>query len=98
MQAHSTLCSTDNLNKFKLDFQHVTLLSYGIVSGDISIIKKFLDKICYIHINYYKDIKTAYTGDMGGFNYIVRIEFNNQLQHGFPCNTVFKVFTKERID
>jgi hypothetical protein len=44
------------------------------------------------------DNKTAFTGDMGAFNYIARTQFNNQLIHGAPVNTLFKGYENDRED
>jgi hypothetical protein len=35
---------------------------------------------------------------MGAFNYLVRTQFNHQLLHGAPVNTVFKMYETERND
>lgn len=100
MTAHSTHLRSKiaDYGAFELAFQHETLLNCGIIGGEISIMKSLLDQLCYVHENYNKSNNTAYTGDMGAFNYIVRTQFNSHLHHGFPCNTVFKAYEKERTD
>jgi len=35
---------------------------------------------------------------MGAFNYLVRTQYNSNLIHGKPVNTVFKGFEVERTD
>ena len=42
--------------------------------------------------------QTAFTGDMGAFNYLARTQFNSHLRHGAPVNTVFKMYENERQD
>ncbi len=75
-----------------------TLLNCGIVGGSITIMKLFLEKICYIHEQFNTNNKTAYTGDMGAFNYLLRTQYNNRIIHGNPVNTVFKGYENERKD
>jgi len=35
---------------------------------------------------------------MGAFNYLTRTQFNEQIIHGTPVNTVFKGYENERTD
>jgi hypothetical protein len=79
-------------------FAAQTLLNCGIIGASASLMHDFLQKLCAIHQNANRDIKTAYTGDMGAFNYLVRTQFNHQLIHGAPVNTVFKMYEIERKD
>jgi hypothetical protein len=79
-------------------FKESILLNCGIVGGNIKIIQPFLEKICSIHEKYNTDNKTAYTGDMGAFNYLVRTQYNEHIIHGSPVNTIFKEYETERMD
>ena len=60
--------------------------------------RAFLDNICEIHFHYNQNNKTAFTGDMGAFNYVIRKYFNEKILHGAPINTVFKAYEDQRID
>ncbi len=74
------------------------LLNCGIIGGKSKLMKEFLDKLCDIHQTYNYDNKTAYTGDMGAFNYLLRTQFKQRIAHGFPINTIFKEYQTHRID
>ena len=63
-----------------------------------AIIFNFLQQLCAIHQHANYNNKTAYTGDMGAFNYLARTVFNQQLIHGAPVNTVFKGYEIDRND
>lgn len=79
-------------------FAKETLLNCGIIGGTTSIFLDFLQKLCEIHLQANSENKTAFTGDMGVFNYLARTQFNTKLRHGAPINTVFKRFENERKD
>lgn len=81
-------------NKFKDE----TLLNCGIIGSKATVLFNFLEKLCAIHQYANYENKTAYTGDMGAFNYLARTQFNDQLIHGAPVNTVFKLYEDERED
>jgi hypothetical protein len=100
MIAHS-----ENLRKniqdyatYESTFGEETLLNCGIIGGSASLILDFLQQLSVIHQQANRENKTAYTGDMGAFNYLVRTQFNNQVIHGAPVNTVFKLYENERND
>jgi hypothetical protein len=100
MQAHST-----NLREKITDFatyenayQNETLLNCGIIGSKADILFTFIEKLCAIHQYANQDNKTAYTGDMGAFNYLARTQYNSQLIHGAPVNTLFKMYENERED
>jgi hypothetical protein len=57
-----------------------------------------MEQLASIHEQHNLDNKTAYTGDMGAFNYLVRTKYNDQLIHGAPVNTVFKGYEENRKD
>ncbi len=79
-------------------FANDTLLNCGIFGGAFPIFFDFLQQLCEIHDQYNRVNKTAYTGDMGAFNYLARTRFNENLIHGFPVNTVFKAYENDRKD
>jgi len=79
-------------------FGNETLLNCGIIGGSAYLLFDFLQELCAIHQQANRNNKTAYTGDMGAFNYLVRTAFNEQLIHGSPVNTVFKGYENDRND
>ncbi len=83
---------------FENHFKESALLNCGIIGGNIKIMKIFIDKLCATHANYNEDNTTAYTGDMGAFIYLIRTQFNNQVLHGAPINTIFKGYESSRRD
>lgn len=100
MIAHS-----ENLRKnipdyaaYESAFGNEILLNCGIIGGAASLFFDFLQQLCAIHQQANRDNKTAYTGDMGAFNYLARTKFNQQLIHGAPVNTVFKQYETDRKD
>jgi hypothetical protein len=88
----------DNYEEYEDLFQKETLLNCGIVGGNTPVMQDFIEKLCLIHQQYNHDNTTAFTGDMGAFNYLARTQFNEQLLHGAPVNTVFKMYEKGRGD
>jgi hypothetical protein len=100
MQAHSEhlrLQITDYL-QFEKTFANEPLLNCGIIGGNIKIMQNLISQLAQIHKQYNFENKTAYTGDMGAFNYIMRTKFNTQFLHGFPINTIFKKYETARTD
>jgi hypothetical protein len=79
-------------------FSNATLLNCGIVGGSIIVMREFIEKLANIHRLYNYDNQTLYTGDMGGFNYLIHTVFNDRFFHGTPINTVFKAYQEDRID
>lgn len=100
MHAHSTHLRSKikDYVDFEEKFANHTLLNCGIIGGNIALMKELIQKLCDIHLNYNLDNQSEYTGDMGAFNYIARTQFNSQLIHGAPVNTVFKMYENERKD
>ena len=84
--------------RYESTYGNHTLLNCGIIGGAAPLLFDFLQQLCAIHEYANRDNKTAYTGDMGAFNYLVRTAFNRQLIHGAPVNTVFKQYENDRID
>lgn len=83
---------------FETAFQAATLLNCGIIGGHLQVMQAFLAQLCHIHQQYNYNNQTAYTGDMGAFNYLARTQFQNHLWHGPPVNTVFKGYETQRGD
>jgi hypothetical protein len=83
---------------YESSFGKETLLNCGIIGGAALLFFDFLQQLCAIHEYANRDNKTAYTGDMGVFNYLARTMFNQQLIHGAPINTVFKQYENDRKD
>lgn len=79
-------------------FKDATLLNCGIVGGSRKVMVEFIDQLAGIHDRHNRNNTTAYTGDMGAFNYLVRTEYNDRVRHGPPINTVFKAYQNERTD
>jgi hypothetical protein len=83
---------------YESTYANETLLNCGIIGGATDLFYDFLEQLCTIHQEANRENKTAYTGDMGAFNYLARTQFNKQLIHGAPVNTVFKGYETERTD
>jgi hypothetical protein len=83
---------------YEAEFATATLLNCGIIGGSIEVMSSFMEQLASIHEQHNLDNKTAYTGDMGAFNYLVRTKYNDQLIHGAPVNTVFKGYEENRKD
>jgi hypothetical protein len=100
MQAHASSLRSqiDDYADYEARFASQTLLNCGIIGGHYPIFFDFLQQLAAIHRCYNSENKTAYTGDMGAFNYLARTKFNDRLRHGFPVNTVFKAYEEERSD
>ncbi len=84
--------------EYEKKFAESTLLNCGIIGGSLDVMHEFLNELCFIHEHFNVNNETAYTGDMGAFNYIARTHFNNNLIHGAPVNTVFKEYESARGD
>ena len=87
-----------NYSNYEKIFAEETLLNCGIIGGHRIVMLEFLKKLCALHKNYNYDNQTAFTGDMGAFNYLVRTKFNTRLIHGEPVNTIFKAYQTDRND
>ena len=100
MQKHCTHLRKNVLNfeEFEKRYSQSILLNCGIIGGEIFIMKSFIEKLSQLHQLHNVNNPTAYTGDMGGFNYIVRTFFNEKIIHGKPVNTIFKAYENHRID
>ncbi len=100
MLAHSSHLreNISDFTNYETQFAHETLLNCGIIGGNAPLLFQFIEQLCVIHQFANINNKTAYTGDMGVFNYIARTQFNNQLIHGAPINTIFKGYENDRED
>ncbi len=83
---------------FEARFAQDTLLNCGIIGGRTTVMQRLLEQLCDLHEHYNQGNRTAYTGDMGLFNYLARTQFGNHLRHGEPINTVFKAYQQHRTD
>jgi len=83
---------------YESEFAESPLLNCGIIGGNIAVMRELIDALAFIHETYNRDNTTAYTGDMGAFNYVARIRFKERLWHGAPVNTVFKSYETDRRD
>ncbi len=100
MMDHSTHLRSRiaDFTAYETQFSQATLLNCGVIGGNHALMQHFLEALCQIHAQYNQDNQSAYTGDMGAFNYLVRTRFNDCLYHGAPVNTVFKGYEVERRD
>jgi hypothetical protein len=100
MNEHSTHLRNNipDYADYEKSFGDETLLNCGIIGAKAPLFFEFIQQLCDIHERGNRENKTAFTGDMGAFNYLVRTKFNEQLKHGTPVNTVFKGYENERQD
>lgn len=84
--------------EYENKFRHEILLNCGIIGGEALLVFQFIKKLWSIHREANCENKSAFTGDMGAFNYLARTQFNSQLIHGAPVNTVFKNYETKRKD
>lgn len=100
MQNHCTHLRNQisDFELFEKNYQQSTLLNCGIIGGHISIMKNVISQLSQLHELHNANNTTAYTGDMGAFNYLARTVYNNQLIHGKPVNTVFKSYEENSSD
>jgi len=100
MQEHSAnlRMKIKNYSDYEQKFANETLLNCGIIGGQVSLMYEFIKELCSIHQHFNFDNKTEFTGDMGAFNYLMRTKYNNEVKHGAPVNTVFKMYESERTD
>jgi len=100
MQNHSTHLRNKipDFADYEHQNQHKTLLNCGIIGGNIHIMSHLLDTLAHIHRTYTIHNQTAYTLDMGAFNFVARTQFGQNLRHGAPINTQFKHYESKRLD
>ena len=83
---------------YEQQFGNQTLLNCGVFGGNISVMQPFIEQLWAIHEAHNYDNATAYTGDMGAFNYLARTQWGEKIRHGAPINTVFKALEEHRTD
>ena len=83
---------------YEAAFKAATLLNCGVIGGNALVIQQLVEQLCDVHRQHNRNNQTAYTGDMGAFNFVARTSFNDRLIHGHPVNTVFKAYQHERTD
>ena len=100
MQAHATHLRHQiaDYAAYEERFKTAPLLNCGIIGGNIGVMLPFLEQLCNIHAQYNYNNQTAYTGDMGAFNYLMRTQYSGRIVHGPPVNTVFKAYQQDRKD
>jgi hypothetical protein len=100
MRDHSTNLRNNisDYAEYESKFGSETLLNCGVIGSKAPIFFDFIKKLCVIHETANSENQTAFTGDMGAFNYLARTQFNGHLRHGAPVNTVFKMYENERLD
>jgi hypothetical protein len=87
-----------DFEEYEKRFGQDVLLNCGIIGGNAPLFMDFVKKLCDVHQQANFNNKTAFTGDMGVFNYLARTQFNTHLKHGAPVNTVFKMYENDRAD
>lgn len=80
---------------YETKYKNEILLNCGIMGGSISVMHPFIEELALIHQQYSADNKTAYTGDMGAFNYLIRTRYNSKVINGYPVNTIFKNYSDD---
>lgn len=97
MKEHSTHLRNNiiDYDKYEEKYQHDTLLNCGIIGGSIEYMQILLDELSHIHETYTVNNQTAYTCDMGAFNYVMRTKFSGNIIHGLPVNTIFKAYEQD---
>lgn len=100
MKAHSAKLreSISDFADYETRFGNESLLNCGIIGGTATLMQHLIQTLWAIHQQSNVDNQTAYTGDMGAFNYVARTQFNRHLKHGAPVNTIFKQYERERDD
>lgn len=79
-------------------FAQSPLLNCGVILGKAAPMLTLFQQLCDFHHTYNRHNPSAYTGDMGAFNYLLRTRWAGQVIHGPPVNTVFKAYETERKD
>jgi hypothetical protein len=71
-----------------------TLLNCGIFGGNVKVMTSFIQQLWSIHQDFNYDNTSAYTGDMGAFNYLIRTQYKDRIFHGAPINSEFKAYSE----
>ncbi|MEX0636801.1 MAG: hypothetical protein WD135_08535 [Ferruginibacter sp.] len=83
---------------YEAEHANEVLLNCGIIGGNINMMAPFVEQLWNIHETYNSNNGTAFTGDMGAFNYLLRTTYQHAICHGVPVNTIFKSYEKDRKD
>ncbi len=99
MKEHSTHFrdKVPGFKEYEEEFKNNTLLNCGIIGGSIKVMHRLMEQLSLLHKTYSTTNTTAYTLDMGAFNFITRTQFK-YIVHGEPVNTIFKMYERERVD
>ncbi len=95
--AHFRKQSAD-YSQFEASHAAFVLLNCGIIGGTTPVMLSLLQRLSAFHEQYNQNNPTAYTGDMGAFNFIARTVFKEKIMYGSPVNTLFKGYETERED
>ncbi len=100
MNDHSTHLrnNIDGFAEYEKTHQQSPLLNCGIIGGNVATVLRLMTELVAIHRAHAPSNRTAYTLDMGAFNYAARTLFGDNIAHGSPVNTVFKGYETERKD
>jgi hypothetical protein len=100
MQNHCTHLRNNLVDfaDFEAENSNETLLNCGIIGGNITVMQRLITQLTNLHLTYTISNASAFTLDMGAFNYIARTQFKNNLLHGYPINTAFKKMENLRTD
>jgi hypothetical protein len=80
---------------YETNFKNETLLNCGIMGGNMAVMHPFIEQLKAIHQAHNFDNDTAYTGDMGAFNYLARTRYHDKIMHVYPVNTEFKKYSTD---
>jgi len=94
MQLHGSHLRSRIPDYFEIETecQSKQLLNCGLIGGNVKIMKPLIESISALHETYNLDNETAFTGDMGAFNYIIRKYYHQKVLHGAPVNSEFKAY------
>lgn len=84
--------------EYEQTFAQAPLLNCGIIGASTTVMLSFLEALCAVHAQFNRQKNTVSTGDMGAFNFVARTQFNDQLIHGAPVNSIFKAYEDTRSD
>lgn len=89
--------SIEDFNLFEDKYANEILLNCGIIGGDIKTMISLMNLLVEMHTKFGITNKTAFTLDMGVFNFVVRSFFGSNLIHGYPVNSIFKKYQMDNI-
>ena len=100
MNEHSTHLrnNIESFANYETKHKTSTLLNCGIIGGSIDTMLTLMNKLTTLHQKYSTTNDSAFTLDMGAFNFIARTNFAEKTIHGCPVNTEFKGYETDRKD